>query len=221
MKIFKDLVQGSDEWCLQRWGKIGGSTANSLMTKLDKPVTECAAFYGVLAERMEDFDPFNQQFKCYSMQRGNEIEPLARKEYERITGFKVDEYGWIELKNGTIGISPDGWMKDQKKSIEIKCPEGQTHAKYMDDFNLFLSDYAWQIVHNFLVIGVESVDCISYRPENKIKPIIIHTVTASTIIEVNKKMILPISDLVEIVRDRLSELEIEINNFLTKQKNQF
>ena len=187
MKIYKDLVQGTDEWKLVKWGKIGGSTANALMTKLDKPITECSAFWSIMAERMEEFDPFNESFKSFSMQRGNELEPYARKEYERITELHVEQYGWVELENGTVGISPDGWMPDQKKSIEIKCPEGQTHAKYMNDFGLFLTEYAWQIVHNFLVLGVESVDCISYRPENKINPIIIHTVTADTIIEINKK----------------------------------
>ena len=48
MKIFKEIVQGSDQWKEIRWGKIGGSTANKLMTKLDKPVCEVAEFNATL-----------------------------------------------------------------------------------------------------------------------------------------------------------------------------
>ena len=216
MKIYDKIVQGTDEWKELRHGKIGGSTASKVMTKLDKPVTECSVFADLLSEWMEDFDPFQGDYQSAAMQRGNEFEPLARDEYSRITGNIVKQIGWAESdETSFIGISPDGLVGD-KKAIEIKCPSANTHVKYMLDFNEFLEEYCWQIIHTFLVLDVDTVDCISYRPENKIKPIIIYTVTKDTQIRISKKEVYKVSELVAMLQTRLfeiiSELQKEINN---------
>lgn len=214
MKKYIDLIQGTEEWKEFRYGKIGGTSAEKLATKLDKSPLENAFFYKVLAERMEDFDPFKDDFKNYSMQRGNEMEPLARTEYERVYGCNVIQCGWIDSNIENIGISPDGLVSDVK-SIEIKCPEAQTHANYMINPNAFLEDYTWQIVHNFLVIdGLIDMDCISYRPENKIKPMVVIPINLDTQIKISAKETKSISELKEILRNRLLQVENEIKNQL-------
>ena len=159
MKIYDKIIQGTDEWKELRHGKVGGSTAKEIMSKYEKPITECAAFYTLLSEQMEDFDPFTNEFTSFSMQRGNELEPEARTEYERITGIEMAQFGWIEI-DSFVGISPDGWNIKLKKAIEIKCPAANTYAKYLLNFDEFLSDYVWQLVHYFVVLGVDSVDCV-------------------------------------------------------------
>ena len=125
MKIYDKIIQGSDEWKELRHGKVGGSTAKKIMTNLDKPVNTCAVFSQLLAEKMEDFDPFQSDYQSLAMQRGNEYEPLARDEYGRITGYTVTQIGWAELDGEFVGISPDGLIpsikKSIEKSIEIKC----------------------------------------------------------------------------------------------------
>lgn len=221
MKIYDKIIQGTDEWKELRHGKIGGSTCEKIMTKLDKPITECAIFYDLLSEHMEDFDPFQSDYQNLAMQRGNEYEPLAREEYERIYGLNVQQVGWVERDDNFSGISPDGWIKSAKKSIEIKCPSANTHVKYMLDFNQFLEEYVWQIVCNFLVLEVDTVDCISYRPENKFKPIIVFTVTKDTEISISKKETKKISELVKMLKNRIEETNKAIEKELKKQSKEY
>jgi predicted phage-related endonuclease len=218
MKIYDKIVQGTDEWKELRHGKVGGSTASKVMTKLDKSVTDCAVFSDMLSEWMEDFDPFQSDYQSAAMQRGNEYEPLARDEYSRITGNTVKQIGWAEMEeaDGFVGISPDGLVGD-KKAIEIKCPSANTHVRYMLDFDEFLEEYCWQIVHNFLVLEVDTVDCISYRPENKVKPIIIYTVTKDTVIKISAKVSKPIHELVTMLEARLIELYNGLQKELVNQ----
>ena len=215
MKIYKEIVQGTDEWKELRHGKIGGSTAKDIMSKNEKSITECAAFYTLLSEQMEDFDPFTNEFTSFSMQRGNELEPEARTEYERITGIEMAQFGWIEI-DSFVGISPDGWNIKLKKAIEIKCPAANTYAKYLLNFDEFLSDYVWQLVHYFVVLGVDSVDCVAYRPENKLKPIIIHTITKETVIQVSAKVSKPISELAEMLKFRLTTTKCAIDSEMAR-----
>lgn len=215
MKIYKDLQQGTDEWKELRHGKVGGSTAKEIMAKYDKPITECAAFYSLLAEQMEDFDPFTTEFTSFAMQRGNELEPEARAEYERITGIKMEQFGWIEL-DSLVGISPDGWKPELKKAIEIKCPAANTYAKYLLNFDEFLSDYVWQLVHPFVVLDVDSVDCVAYRPENKVQPIIIKTITKDTVIQVSAKVSKPISELADMLKIRLTTTKCAIDSEMAR-----
>ena len=68
---------------------------------------------------MEDFDPFQSSYQNAAMQRGNEYEPFAREEYERIYGETVQQVGWVELDNGFIGISPDGWIQEKKNLSKL------------------------------------------------------------------------------------------------------
>ena len=215
MKIYKVFVLGTDEWKELRHGKIGGSTTKEIMSKYEKPITECAAFYTLLSEQMEDFDPFTNEFTSFSMQRGNELEPEARTEYERITGIEMAQFGWIEI-DSFVGISPDGWNIKLKKAIEIKCPAANTYAKYLLNFDEFLSDYVWQLVHYFVVLGVDSVDCVAYRPENKLKPIIIHTITNETVIQVSAKVSKPISELAGMLKFRLTTTKCAIDSEMAR-----
>ena len=215
MTIYDKIIQGSDEWKEIRHGKVGGSTANEVMAKADKPITECAAFYALLSEKMEEFDPFTSDFVSLAMQRGNELEPEARKEYERITGIKMSEYGWIEIDD-FVGISPDRWNQELKKAIEIKCPEAKKYAQYLVNFDEFLSDYCWQLVHYFVVLGVDSVDCVAYRPENKVKPIIIKTITKETVIKISANVSKSISELAEMLEFRLTTTKCAIDSEMAR-----
>ena len=215
MKIYEKIIQGTDEWKELRHGKIGGSTAKEIMAKYEKPITECAAFYKLLSEQMEDFDPFQSDYQSLAMQRGNELEPEARNEYERIMGIKMAQFGWVE-KDSFVGISPDGWNIKLKKAIEIKCPEANTYAKYLLNFDEFLSDYVWQLVHYFVVLGVDSVDCVAYRPENKVKPIIIKTITRETVIKISAKVNKSISELAGMLEFRLTTTKCAIDSEMAR-----
>ena len=82
-----------------------------------------------------------------------------------------------------------------------------------------IEKYCWQIVHYFLVLGVDSVDCISYRPENKLKPIVIETVTPDTVIAISKKEEFSVCEFVVMAGNRLIELEKCIGEDIEKLSN--
>ncbi len=207
MKIH-EVQQGSEEWLEMKWGKLSGSRLAKLMTS--KHVTDTAFFFELLSERLEDFDPFNESYQSKAMEHGTEYEPLARAEYERLTGETISQYGWIELDEN-IGISPDGWNESTKTGYEIKCPSAATHVKYMQNGGLLVEDYIWQIVMYFIVLDVEKVKIISYRPENKKIKMLGETVTKSTIVRISAKEELSVMELIDRAKARIADLFSEIN----------
>jgi hypothetical protein len=74
--------------------------------------------------------------------RGNELEPEARAEFERITKLTVAQVGFVTRDDGIVGCSPDGLIVDEGTfppsefdfaryvaGLEIKCPTAAKHAK--------------------------------------------------------------------------------------------
>jgi predicted phage-related endonuclease len=103
------------------------------------------------------------QFSSFWMNRGNEIEPTARKWYAFITGNQVKEAGLIYFdESRRIGASVDGLIGDDGNA-EIKCLKRFNHTK------ILLSDevpqeYLDQIQGQMLVTGRAWCDFIAYHP---------------------------------------------------------
>ncbi|NDV68561.1 YqaJ viral recombinase family protein [Dysgonomonas sp. 25] len=209
MKIYKELLQQSEEWFLLKYGKIGGSTLKKLM--VDKDVRDCAIYDELLSTRFEPFE-LEEMFTSNDMERGNIYEPLARMEYERVYEKKVTQYGWIEMDNGIAGLSPDGIIgKRMAEAIEIKCPNRVTHTAYLRNPMLMIQEYIWQIVMYFTVLkNLKTLHFISYRPENTANPLLVYDVTPDTVVQLSKKDISNISSLVMRTKDRLSLLRVAL-----------
>lgn len=222
IKIYDKIIQGTDEWKELRWRKIGGSSLEKVMANADKSVKENAIFFELLSEMCEEFDPFESDFLSSAMQRGNEYEPLAAEEFERITGKKCSEIGWAELEDGFTGISPDRLI-GKNEALEIKCPSRNTYAKYLVNNDIAITDYAWQLVQYFVVFeNLETLYFMIFRPENKINSFIIIKITKDTEIVVNKKKKSKISDLVIEAKTRIEVLKNELQNELKNlQKPKF
>ena len=61
------------------------------------------------------------------MDRGNELEPIARDMYELEKGFEVEQVGYIEPDNDELVlVSPDGLVEDDGM-IEIKSVNDANH----------------------------------------------------------------------------------------------
>ena len=225
MKIYKDIQQGTEEWHELRWGKVGGSTLKKVMANDGKPVRDNAVFAELFGEMCEDYDPFNDGYVSKAMQAGIEKEPLAAAEFERITGLKCFEIGWAEKDDEFTGISPDrivGSLDKITQAFETKAPEAQTFAGYLLDNSAILTDYAWQIVQYFNVFeDLETLYFFVYRPENRYQKHILLSITRDTYIEVNKKKVAPVRQLVAEAQVRLKELKEVLDdeiNELTKPK---
>lgn len=158
-KIIKGEQQ-TDEWQKLREGKITGSVAKQVKG------TGNAFLYETLAMMTTKREP--KQAYGVHVERGNELEPEARVQYERLTKQTVDQVAFIE--NDRYGISPDGVIfktkkKDSiKKLLEIKCPDTNTHIRYLLEKKL-PSEHKDQVIHGFVVCDdVDEIDFVSYCP---------------------------------------------------------
>lgn len=175
-----NVEQKTEEWFAEREGLITGSVAKKVKAKGDTYLYEVLATMTTKVKEKELHTP--------AIDWGVEQEPNARKEYIKQTGEKIEEIGFI--KNGQLGLSPDGGKfrknKSIKKTIEIKCPNTKNHIKYIVT-NKLPSEHKDQVVHNFMVIDdLEELDFVSYDPRYKYKPLhIIRIKREDLILEIN------------------------------------
>lgn len=168
--------QKTDEWHELRNGvDVTGSIAKKVKG------TGNAYLYEHLAMITTDRKPKDLS-GIEHVDRGNELEPVARKEYEKATKQKVRLVAFI--KNDRYGISPDGLvMKSKeeiiKKLVEIKCPDTNNHIRYILEKKI-PAEHLDQIIHGFIVCDdVDEIDFVSYCPMFKFKPLLIITARRS------------------------------------------
>lgn len=176
--IIKNLKQGSPEWFDARNGIITGSRAKEAYKK-DTSVLLDLLISEKLTGEME------QIYTTADMQRGIDLEPLARNDYKDFTGFDVREVGiCLSDTKDYLAVSPDGLIygddQDELKPIgglEIKCPKSKTHIKYIRT-GIIPKEYKAQILHYFIVCeSIEWLDFVSYDPRVTIRPLNIVRVT--------------------------------------------
>lgn len=161
MKIL-DLVQGSEEWLKARIGIATASNFSKIITPAKGDVSKTIDSYA-LELAVESITGIREEgFKSSAMERGNQLEPIARKLYERKKLKKVEQIGFVVSDCENYGYSPDGVIGDGL--IEIKCPLATTHAKYLMD-NKLPDDYKPQVQGGLFVSGRKWCDFISYHPD--------------------------------------------------------
>ncbi|MDA3837250.1 MAG: YqaJ viral recombinase family protein [Nanoarchaeota archaeon] len=154
MKIYKELIQGTDEWFSARENKMTASNAQSISANGKGLETY---IYSMLAEK------FSQNKEFYTnadMERGNELEPQARDVYEINKFVKVEQVGFIEMDE-FVGCSPDGLVGDDGM-IEIKCMNDKNHFKFIIDRKI-KSAWMWQMQMQLLVSRRKWVDLVAYN----------------------------------------------------------
>lgn len=175
--------QRSDEWHLQRLGKITASRISDLMTKGRKKdelfgKTAMSYIYQVAAERDYDmgivwreFDDF-RDLTCVesrAMRAGIENELNARNDYEIRHGVDVVEVGFVEHPSMPfLACSPDGLVVPSNSGIEIKCPLPKTYMEYRCAIHDAASlkevrpEYYWQIQCQIACCDLDFVDFVCY-----------------------------------------------------------
>lgn len=160
--IIHECEQGSKEWYQLRHAKVTGTTFGKIFGADDLKVVD-----RLIAETVSD-EIEETGYKSEEMQRGDEYEPLVRKEYEKQRAHKVDVFGFISSERFPwMGYSPDGIIKVgevYRKAIEIKCPDTKTHVRYIR-MDKVPNEYKHQVLLIFLVCPtIEEVTFISYDP---------------------------------------------------------
>lgn len=168
MRIYRELEQGSEEWLKVRIGRITGTRTKKVMQAnnlglVDELIAE------MVTEQIEEF------YINEAMQRGTDMEPIARKEYEEITGLKVEQVGFLlSDEYNWLGFSPDGLINENgiyRKGVEIKCPDTDTHVRYIRQ-NTLPNEHKYQ-VHTAFIVNRDMVelDFVSFDNRFLIKPI--------------------------------------------------
>lgn len=157
------IEQRSIEWHECRWGKIGGTGVAELMgTK----ATNAKVINRLIAQQNETFQ-YQEGYTNDAMQRGIDMEPIAKCYLEELTGITFDDRGWIQSEVDILGLSPDGLSPCRKFACEIKCPQMEAHTEYLLA-DTIPAKYYWQCINYFAAIPeLERLYFMSYRPECK------------------------------------------------------
>lgn len=154
-----NVEQNTDEWFELRCGKITASSFKDCFSG-ESTATFTNLVYSKRAEirtgKIED------SFSNEWMQRGHDLEPIARLAYELQTGNEVEDGGFWEYSE-YIGASPDGLIGEDGL-IEIKCPKASTMERYIDDGKL-PTIYKWQVYGQMLCTGRKWTDFVVYHPD--------------------------------------------------------
>ncbi len=172
--IIHNIKQQTPEWFELKLLKLSASHATAIGNCGKGLDTYCKTL-------VKDFVKFKrgiekENYTNKDIDRGNELEPIARSSYEFETGLTVKEVGFIQFSD-YVGCSPDGLIYDNDKiigGIEIKALNDDNHLSLLMDFKPD-SGHIWQCQMSMLITGAEWWDYCPYNP-NYNKSLIIHRV---------------------------------------------
>ena len=165
MRKYFDIEQNTDEWMNLRMGKFTASMFSDLMGSKNT-LTYQKAINKVVFEILTNEVPEN--FTSGYMERGHELEPLAKELYSMMTFNDVSNGGFFSYGN-YIGASPDGLIDDDG-ILEVKSPSFNTMINYLLKKEL-PNEYKYQVHGQLFVTGRAWCDFMAYHP--KLKPLII------------------------------------------------
>lgn len=155
MKIH-NFEQRTEDWYNIRKGKMTASNAETIIANGKGLETY---IYNLMAEYYSSAEKEN--YINSDMQRGIDLEPEARLEFEFYTDLDVQEVGFIEY-NDFIGVSPDGLIGDDGL-IEIKCPNDSIYFKLLLSNNI-KPEYIAQMQMQMYVTDRQYCYFVSYNP---------------------------------------------------------
>lgn len=158
-----DIAQGTSEWFEARMGKVTASRVADIIAKTKSGYSTSRENYCVELALERITGKRSESFSNAAMAWGTETEPLARAEYEAMTGAIVDEVGMVPHPSiAMTGASPDGLIDDDGL-IEIKCPQSATHAKTLLSQKPD-SKYITQMMWQMSCTGRKYCDFVSFDP---------------------------------------------------------
>ena len=156
MKYY-DIEQNTEEWLSLRLGKFTASTFSDLFMKKETAGYR-KAIRKVAFEKLTGESP--ESFRNEWMDRGHELEPMAKEAYELLTFNTVQNGGFFELDEWT-GASPDGLIGEDG-ILEIKSPAYSTMIDCILT-NRLPSEYVYQGQGQLFVTGRQWCDFVSYH----------------------------------------------------------
>lgn len=162
MIVHREFAQNSLQWLTARAGIPTASEFNQLLTpKFEIRTGEMPKTY--LARKLAEYwlgGPL-PGFGTLDMEFGQILEQEAKPWFALEYDLQIESVGFVTTDDGRVGCSPDGLITDSN-GIEIKCPEPQTHCKYLLAGTL-PPDYAAQVHGAMYVTGGSHWYFVSYR----------------------------------------------------------
>ena len=170
------LVQGTDEWKQARCGMITASRLGDLTARTKSGPSASRKNYiaELVVERLTD-EPTELGFITREMQRGKDLEPEARSEYELRYDVSVDQIGFIHHEMvDCLGASPDGLVGDEG-TVEIKCPNTAQHIHTIRSGTV--EDRYWKQIQGVLACTErEWCDFVSYDPRVRLPGLVLYPI---------------------------------------------
>lgn len=158
-----ECEQGSPEWYAARLGIPTASMFKAVKAEGRGGKKDSATrddYMRKLAGEICTGEP-HDSFSNAHMERGGELEPIARAAYERNTFIEVRQVGFVR-NHGRVGASPDGLIS-HNGGLELKCPTAHVHIKWLKADRCPPEHYA-QVQGNMWVCEREWWDFFSFRP---------------------------------------------------------
>lgn len=166
--IVHDCLQGSPEWFKIRAGKPTSSLFSNLVTGSGAPSKSLSEYAHILAteaylgKAIDDGFSGNKYTK-----RGQELEPVARADYEMTHQVKIQEVGFITDDLMRWGSSTDGLVGDDGLT-EFKNLIATRFTKlilYVKKHNKTPPEYVTQVQGELFVTERKWADIIFYHPD--------------------------------------------------------
>lgn len=159
--------QGTQLWFETRLGMLTSSRiADAIAKRKRNPKEPLQAYLDLrmdLAVERVTRKPA-EHFVSQWMERGAELEPLARAAYELRTDASVSSVDFVlHPTMEWCGCSPDG-ITGEEGLIEIKCPKRNTHAEYLLG-EVAPEQYVPQMMWQMACTGRQWTDFVSYHPD--------------------------------------------------------
>lgn len=169
--IFVQCQQGTPEWHQARSGVITASCFAEAVSKMSRvsgkrkagdPTSASDKYAADLAIERISGQPYGAPPKAWVLDRGHEMEALARMHYEARTGGIADEAGLVLTEDRLFGYSTDGFVGDDGL-IEIKAPIDS--LKICEIMDGDIAEYMHQMQGGMWITGRKWCDFIMYVPD--------------------------------------------------------
>lgn len=170
MRKIHNVKQGSEEWFkLREDYPLTASEAQAIGNNGKGLETLC---YEILSKKYSNGD--KEKLTNKDLERGIELEPLARQIYELRNDCRVIEVGFVTDDEISTkgGASPDGDVLDTDGLVEFKAFADQKHFEAIceqKETGTFKIEpkYEWQMQQQMLFTGKKWVDFVAYNPNYK------------------------------------------------------
>lgn len=141
-----------EAWLKRRDRGVGGSDADVIMG-----TSPFSTPFELWARKTGRLRP---QPQTAAMLRGLELEPLARRAYEKIAGVRMPPAELEHARYVFVRGNLDGLNRGIGRALEIKCPNAIDHGTAKE--GRVPEKYKWQCVHLMLVAEVPALDYFSF-----------------------------------------------------------